>query len=247
MKWFRLTLPIALWCLCASTFAADTVRLSGAAAMSTAITKKQADIEKAGGVQLAVTSKNAGKGLQDLFAGQNDVALVTGSVEKAAAGANAEKAGSVLLGEIKSYTVGKEPVLFVVHPSNPVASLTAEQLKSILTGKITNWKDVGGNDGAIEVFTLGSRNGPRIAVDEQLLQGAEMVKTAVLREAPPHICPIVSQKANAIGYMGESNLGTGVKTLKTDKEISMGYYLVTRGEPKPEQLKVIESVKKAFN
>jgi phosphate transport system substrate-binding protein len=242
-----ITFPIVALCLGASTFAADTVRLTGAAAMSSTITKKQADIEQAAGTKLALTSKNAGKGLQDLFAGQNDLAMVTGSVEKAAAGANAEKAGSVNAGEIKSHKVGQEPVLFVVHPSNPVTSLTADQLKGILTGKITQWKDVGGGDAAIEVFTLGPRNGPRIALDEQLLQGAEVVKTAVLREAPPHICPIVSQKPNAIGYMGKSNLGTGVKVLKTDKEVSMGHFLVTRGDPKPELQKVIDAVKKSMN
>lgn len=215
--------------------------------MSAVILKKQAEIEKSSGLPIAVMSKNAGKGLQDLFAGQNEIALVTGSVERAAEGANQEKAGSVILGQIKSHVVGKEPVLFVAHPSNPVTSLSADQLKGIFTGQITNWKEVGGRDAAIEVFTLGARNGPRIALNEQLLQGAAMVHTAVLREAPPHICPIVSQKPNAIGYMGESNLGPGVKILKVGQEISMGYYLVTRGDPTPNQAKVIEALRKALN
>lgn len=223
--------------------AAEPIRLSGAAALYAALHGQTAALEKAVGSPVALTSKNAGKGLQDLCAGRCDVAMVTGSLEKAAAGANAETAGSVDLAALKAIEVGKDPILFVVHPSNPVASLTLDQVKKILTGAVTNWKEVGGNDAKILVFTLGARNGPRIAVDLQVLEGAAMAATAVMRETPKDICPIVAQKAEGFGFLGESNKGPGVKVLKVDREIAMPFLLVTRGDPTPAQAKLIAAAK----
>lgn len=222
---------------------AEPVRLSGAAAISAALIKVKTELEAAAGVPVTILSKNAGKGLQDLSAGTCDIALVSGSLEKAAAGANAERAGSVDLTPVKAVAAGRDRVLFVVHPTNPVSSLTMEQIKGIYTGSILNWKEVGGADAVINIFTLGARNGPRIAMDEQLFKGAPLAKNAVLRENPRDICTIVSQMPQAIAFLGESSLNPGVKVLKTDKELAMPFFLVTKGEPTPAQAKVIEAAK----
>lgn len=237
---------LALGLLTSAANAADGVRLSGAAAMCAALTPAKADLEKAAGGAVTLLSKNAGKGLQDLCAGRCDIAMVSGSLEKAAAGANAETPGSVDLKGVKSVEVGQDPILFVVHPSNPVNSLTVAQLKAIYTGTIANWKDLGGADQPITLFTLGARNGPRIAVDEQVLKGEAVAKTAVLRETPKDICLIVAQKPDGIGFLGKSNEGPGVKTLKIDQAVAMPMLLVTQGDPNPVQARIIEATKKAL-
>ena len=223
--------------------AAEPVRLNGAAAIAAALNPLKSKLEAAAGVPVAILSKNAGKGLQDLGAATCDIAMVTGSLEKAAAGANAERAGCVDVNTLKTTPVGRDRILFVVHPSNPVKELKLEQIKGIYTGAIKNWKEVGGTDAAIKSFTLGPRNGPRIALDEQLFQGAALASQVVLRENPREICPIVSQMPQGLGYLGESNLGPGTKTLQTDKELAMPFLMVTKGEPTPVQAKVIEAVK----
>ena len=173
--------------------------------------------------------------MQDLCAGSCDIAMVSGSVEKAAAGANLDKPGSVDLGGLQTVPAGKDPILFVVNPANPVTALTLQQIKGILTGALSNWKEAGGAEGVIDLFSLGSRNGPRIAVDEQMLGGAAVAATAVQRETPKDICPIVAQKPNGFGCFGRSNLGPGVKVLKTDKEVAMPIFLAASpaGTPDP--------------
>ncbi|MBI3885720.1 MAG: substrate-binding domain-containing protein [Opitutae bacterium] len=230
-----------------SSLHADPVRLSGAAAICTALTAVKADLEQASGESVVLISKNAGKGLQDVFAGTCDIAMVAGSMEKAAAGANQEKPGSVDLSALKSTVVGKETILFVVHPSNPVSALTADQVKAILTGAVKNWAEVGGTDGAVEIFTLGSRNGPRIVVDEQVMAGAAMVSTAIPRETPKDICPIVAQKPNSFSFLGKSSLGPGVKTLSIDKAVTMPTFLATKGEPSAAAAKVIRAAQTLLN
>jgi phosphate transport system substrate-binding protein len=241
----NISLVIALLSATAVLHGAET--LSGAAAMAAALSPSKPALEQAAGTSIQIMSKNAGKGLQDLCAGTCNVAMVTGSLESAAAGANQERAGSVSLQGLEAVEVGSDPILFVVHPSNAVDSLTLQQIKGILSGTVRNWKEVGGSDMPITVFSLGARNGPRIAVNEQLLGGAPVVTSAITRETPKDICPIVAQKPNGFGFVGRSNFGAGVKVLRTDGAIAMPMLLVTRGKPTDTQAKIIEASRQALS
>ncbi|ACB76631.1 substrate-binding domain-containing protein [Opitutus terrae] len=227
--------------------AVEPLRMSGAAALCAALNKGQSTLDQSAGGPVQLISKNAGKGLQDVSSGACDIGMVTGSIERAAAGANAEKPGSVDLAKLVPVEIGRDPILFVVHPSNSVSSLTIAQIKEILTGAIQNWKEVGGHDAPITVFSLGPRNGPRIGVDEQVLLGAAVTKTAIQRETPRDICPIVAQKPDGFGFVGKSNFGPGVKVLQTDKPVGMAFFLVTKGSPSALQAKVIEAARSVVN
>ena len=48
--------------------------------------------------------------------------------------------------EFEYTEIGKEGFIFFVNKDNPITSLTSEQIKGIYSGKITNWKEVGGKD-----------------------------------------------------------------------------------------------------
>jgi phosphate transport system substrate-binding protein len=214
------------------------VKLHGAAALCAALKPHQAEIEAKSGQKVALVSKNAGLGLKDLLEGKADLAMVTASVKGAAAGINAD-AGS--LANLQSATITADPILFLVHPSNPVDSLTLDQVKAMLTGQITNWNQVGGKDAPIKVFGLANVNGPRIALNEQLLGETDLAKSAAIRNSPKDISPIVAQVPEGIGFLGKSNLGPGVKVLKTDKQLEMAMLIVSSGAPNPEQKAVIEA------
>jgi ABC-type phosphate transport system substrate-binding protein len=70
--------------------------------------------------------------------------------------------------------VAKEGFVFILHKDNPVNSLTRQQLKDIYTGKITNWKDVGGNDELIIPYTRNWDSGSQTAM-EDFMNGEEIV------------------------------------------------------------------------
>jgi phosphate transport system substrate-binding protein len=55
--------------------------------------------------------------------------------------------------------VGVDGIALIVHKSNPVAKLTKDQVADIYTGKITNWKEVGGNDAPIVLTAMGTTHG----------------------------------------------------------------------------------------
>ena len=81
-----------------------------------------------------------------LVSGKNDIVFTTGVTEEQKK--SADEAGVKLF----SVPVAKEGLVFIVNKNNPVDSLTADQLRDIYSGKITNWKDVGGNDEVIVTF-----------------------------------------------------------------------------------------------
>lgn len=61
--------------------------------------------------------------------------------------------------ELNLTPIGYEAFVFLVNKKNPVKSLTIEQVKKIFTGKITNWKEVGGRDTSIRVFQRDENSG----------------------------------------------------------------------------------------
>ena len=69
--------------------------------------------------------------------------------------------------------VRREGLVFIVNKSNPVESLTKQQLIDIYTGKITNWKEVGGNDAKIEAFQREEKSGSQTIFRKILMKNIE--------------------------------------------------------------------------
>ena len=100
--------------------------------------------------------------------------------------------------------IGKDALVFIVNRDNPVESLTAAQLYDIYTGKVTNWKELGGADMPIAVFRRPERSGSQTMMRKLLMGDADM--TAGESEEVEGMEGIISRlksydnSANAIGY-----------------------------------------------
>ncbi len=112
-------------------------------------------------------------------------------------------------------------IAVIVHPDNPVSNLTAEQIKGIYTGAITNWSEVGGNDELITVVTREASSGTRGAIAELIgLEVEDDPTTAIVAEATTcdstgAVQTTVSQNSAAIGYMSFSDVDpTAVKAVQ---------------------------------
>jgi phosphate transport system substrate-binding protein len=66
--------------------------------------------------------------------------------------------------------------VFITHKDNPVESLTADQIRKIYTGKITNWKEVGGNSSEITAYQREPKSGSQTAMEEMVMKGLSMIK-----------------------------------------------------------------------
>src|SRR5215468_9906425 len=79
--------------------------------------------------------------------------------------------------EAKGHIVAWDGIVPIVHPSNPVKSLTIAQLKDIYTGKVTDWKEVGGKNGPIVVVARDTTSGTHEAWSEMVLNHETVVAT----------------------------------------------------------------------
>ena len=62
--------------------------------------------------------------------------------------------------------IASDALVFIVNPNNPITSLTSEQIQDIYTGKITNWKEVGGNDAEINPYVRNANSGSQELMEE---------------------------------------------------------------------------------
>jgi len=71
-------------------------------------------------------------------------------------------------------SIALDAFVFVVNKDNPIKSLTVEQVQKIYTGEITNWKQVGGNDANIKVFTRPRNSGSEEVMKSLVMNNLEM-------------------------------------------------------------------------
>jgi phosphate transport system substrate-binding protein len=140
--------------------AQPTVQISGSTTVHLNVFQPfKAQIETASGVKLEVIANSSPHGLNDLIAGRADVAMLSSPLTAVADKINQKQPGAVDKSTLKEFKIGESRVAFIVHPTNPVKSLTLPQLKETLAGNIMNWKEVGGPDAIIVVVAEASGGG----------------------------------------------------------------------------------------
>jgi phosphate transport system substrate-binding protein len=147
---------------------------------------------------------------------------------------------------LTSTVVARDGIAIVVHPSNPIADLTAEQAKAIFAGQITNWKDVGGRDAAIQIISREEGSGTRRSFQKLVLGDTKLSPSALFQNSNGTIREAVASDPNAIGYLSIGLVDTRIKSVSyagvaaTNANVKQGTYplarpifLLTRGEPRP--------------
>jgi phosphate transport system substrate-binding protein len=115
------------------------------------------------------------------------------------------------------YKVALDGLSVYVHESNPVQQLSLEELEGIFTGKIKNWKQVGGKDEAIVVYSRENSSGTYEFFKEHVLKGKDFVSSAQTLQGTAQVLQAVAGEPKAIGYGGAA-YGAGAKHLKVSKE-----------------------------
>jgi phosphate transport system substrate-binding protein len=248
-------MPFAIRALCLAGIAAaafpaavlaDTVKLAGATTVvNVVINPNRAAVEKATGHTLEINGNATGKGLVELSEGHADAAMVSEPMDIALAAA--EVAGKKLDGsKLKMHEIRKDEIVFIVHPANPVGKLTLAQIGDIHTGKITNWKQVGGKDMPITVYSDALTGGTRAMIKKVVMGNAEYAPSVKSLTSVSRIAELVPNDESGIGGLGRGFLkGDGkTKTVETAK-IERPLALVTVGEPQPKVKAVIDSLRSA--
>lgn len=118
----------------------------------------------------------------------------------------------------KEFIVALDGIAVVVHPSNPIEKLTLAQLADVFTGKITEWKEIGGKEGKIVVLSREVNSGTYVYFKKHVLGDGEYTKEALLLPSSQAIADEVAQNPNAIGYYGLGYLSPNQKAIALAKD-----------------------------
>jgi len=255
----RLTLFLALAAaLClghlGAASAAGKVTITGSTTVLP-IAQKAAEVfmKKNPDVEISVAGTGSGDGIKAIIDGTADI----GNASRDMKDKEVELAKSKGVSPVR-HTVALDCIVPVVHPSNPVGDLTLDQLKDIYTGKIKNWKEVGGTDKVIVVISRDSSSGTFEVWNHKVLDKKRVRPDAQLQASNGAVAQAVAGNKYAIGYVGIGYVNQNLKGVKvggvqasaeTAKNgqypIARELYMFTKGQPGGPVKAFIDFVKSA--
>ena len=163
---------------------------------------------------IAVTGGGSGTGIAALLSSSCDIAQSSRKMSEK----EYELAKSKGLA-VKEIQVGIDAIAFVVHLENPINEITIDQLSDIFTGKITNWKEIGGPDESILALSRERNSGTHVFVLEEIVRKGkkenkdEFASSVLMLPSSQAIEQEVFSSKAAIGYFGLGYLNDKVKAL----------------------------------
>ncbi|MBF0295891.1 MAG: substrate-binding domain-containing protein [Magnetococcales bacterium] len=194
-------------------------------------------MERATGITLHVRGLNSGKGFEELKEGR-----IKASISSAPMAKLLEKAGLANDGTYQEHIITTDTIVPIVHLDNPVTELTHAQLSDLHTGKMANWKSLGGADQPVVIVTSQKTAATRIMFQEVVMNKAEYAPNLREVKSTRQEIHLVSRYKGGIGAVSASfvKLYPGrVKVIKT-KSISRPLSFITRGTPEPIVQRVID-------
>jgi phosphate transport system substrate-binding protein len=187
-------------------------------------------------IRITIAAGGSGVGVQKVGEGLVNI----GNTGRALTKSEVEKYG------LKSFPFAVDGVAVAVNPKNRVSGLTSDQVKDIFAGKITNWKDVGGDDAPVHLFTRDEASGTREVFWKKLLQKGPVLNSANVVPSNGAMKVALSQDPLSIGYLSIGHVDSTVKAIKLDGvspsqenatnggyKVTRKLYMNTKGEPSP--------------
>ena len=205
------------------------------------------------GKKVQVTGGGSGVGIAALINGTTDIADASREM-KPDEKAKVRDRFNVLPGET---AVAQDGVTVYVNDGNPVQQLTIEQLRGIYSGDITSWKDVGGPEAPIVLYSRENSSGTYAFVKEHVLEGGDYASGAQTLPGTAAVVNAVAKEKNGIGYGGAA-YAKGIREVKIVGKDGQAYlpsaenvksrkyplsrplFMYTRGKPGGEAAAFIE-------
>lgn len=214
----------------------------GGASVATVFNPVKTPFEKATGNNLIILQSTPKDGLKQLWKGDLEVAVTAVGLDGMIAGA--AKDGVVIdKASLQTVEIGTNKTVVLLHPSNPVSSLTKDQMKGLFTGKITNWKDVGGKDAPVLVVWGKNSPGQNALFTKLILDGEKIVAENLETTDYKGIKDTVATNPEAIGIDPLGMVDDSVKAVKPSPEANSPILLITKGAPSAPVKQLIDFIK----
>ena len=158
------------------------------------------------GVSIEIQQIGSSAGIKNVIEGTSQIGMASRDLK-----AEEKSAG------LKETEIALDGISIITNKSNEVKNLTLQQIKDIYTGKITNWKEVGGKDAPIVVLSREDGSGTRDGFQEKVgFESEELVKDAQINDGSGNIKSTVEGNENAIGYISYGYVDDAINALTVD-------------------------------
>lgn len=171
---------------------------------------------KGNAVHAFVAAHGTGTGFAGLKDSTADLAAASRPIKQS------EADGLAALGDMRSaeseQVIAIDGLAVIVNPANPVQSLSVEQVARLFAGEVTNWRELGGANLAVELHARDDQSGTYDTFKELVLgsQGKALASGAARYESNDALSQAVSNRPGAIGFVGLASVGKSKALAITD-------------------------------
>ena len=200
-----------------------SISISGSTSVGPLMEKVQEKYEENNSVILEIQQNGSGAGIKDVISGISEIGMSSRELKD-------EEKNSV-----EATTVAYDGIALLVNPENKVKNISLEDVKNVYTGKITNWKVLGGEDAPIVVISREEGSGTRDAFQEIVgYKSEELTKEATISDGSGAVKTTVAGNKNAIGFASFEYIDETVSALNvndvepTADYVKGGQYKISR-------------------
>ncbi|MEH7237620.1 phosphate ABC transporter substrate-binding protein [Bacillus sp. JJ1562] len=180
-----------------------TVSVSGSTSVGPLAEKIAVKFQDASNVKVEINQIGSSAGITNAISGVSEIGMSSRDLKE-------EEKASGLVETIIAY----DGIVVVTHPSNKVKNLTMEQVKDVFTGKVTNWKKLGGDDMEIVVVSREDGSGSRDAFQEIVdYSSGELVRSAIIASGNGNIKTTVAGNKHAVGFISFEYIDSSISTI----------------------------------
>ncbi len=246
---------IAALLLAIPVFAAKPITIKGSDTMVIMNARlAEAFMAKQPGTTIQVTGGGSGVGIAALINGTTDIAAASRPIKTS----EVDKLKARFATTGYAFPIARDGLSVYLNSANPVKELTIAQIRDIYMGRITNWKQVGGRDATIILYSRENSSGTYQYFKDNVLMGKDFSPRAQTLQGTAAVVNAVAQDPNGIGYGGAA-YAKGIKFAAVRKDdrspaimpsvetvrsgqypISRFLYLYTRVKPSKEMKAFID-------
>lgn len=157
------------------------------------------------GIQMEIAAGGSVVGINAVQAGRVDVGMASRDLKD-----------GEMKADMQQFLIAYDALAVIVNPKNPVRSLTVAQLRDIYTGRLTNWKELGGSDAPIRAVVREVSSGTRGAFDDLVLAGRAPAVRLSAEVTAGEVETTVAGDPGAVGYVGFGNLRPDIAAVSID-------------------------------
>lgn len=220
--------------------------LQGSTTFATTLVEPYAKaVEAQTGLHLEVIPNKSNLGLLALIEHKADLAMISTTLEREVEILRRSNP-DLPFQRLHTFEISKSRAAFATHPSNPVRKARLQDIGKILTGEISNWRQLGGPDLQIRVVAVREGGGVLASVEAKLLGGAHIsARDAIRVQVGTQIVRVVAQEPGSLGITQLAIVkSSSAIELATDETIEQVLSLVSLDDPSPTAVTVIEAFRR---